>query len=89
MGSNGSAASNTYPRENIATAPPSVVMVSIVVAALPEGVTLEGAKLQVELLGKPAQVRVGVKMTDTWDPEHVSVNWMKERRGFTGWLARG
>jgi hypothetical protein len=40
-------------------------------------------------LGQPEQVRAGVKMTDAWDAEHVTVDWMKKRRGFTRWLARG
>jgi hypothetical protein len=38
-------------------------------------------------LGKPAHVRIGAKMTDAWNPEHVTVDWMKKPRGFTKWLA--
>jgi hypothetical protein len=40
-------------------------------------------------VGSPEDVRVGVKMTDAFDPSHVLVDWLKKPRGFTTWLAAG
>jgi hypothetical protein len=41
----------------MATAPPSVAIVSVLLAAAPDGVTLGGAKVQVAPLGNPAQLK--------------------------------
>ena len=40
-------------------------------------------------IGSPAQVRVGVRMTDHHDPSHPVTDWMSGWRRFTGWMSRG
>lgn len=40
-------------------------------------------------LGSPAKARVGVKMVDPTDGSHVITDWMKGKRQFTRWLAKG
>ena len=45
------------------------------------------ASIARKCLGKPAQVRIGAKMTSNWNPEHPTTDWMKKPRGFTQWLA--
>ncbi len=40
-------------------------------------------------LGKPAELRVGVKMVDLWDGSHPVRDWFKGARSWTRWLDRG
>lgn len=47
------------------------------------------AKVSRACLGKPATVRVGVKMTDHVDADHVVTDWLKGKRAYTTWLAVG
>lgn len=58
------------------------------------GVVLDNAgdvvrfKVRRNCLGKPAEVRVGVKMRDLWDGSHPLTDWLKHPRAFTRWLSR-
>jgi hypothetical protein len=40
-------------------------------------------------IGSPAEVRVGVRMTDNYDASHPITDWMLGTRRFTGWMVRG
>jgi hypothetical protein len=39
-------------------------------------------------IGSPAQVRVGVRMTDHHDPSHPVTDWLLGPRRFTDWMSR-
>ena len=72
-GSTGSAAANANANggEYIETAPPSVPILSVVVTALPAGVTLAGVKVQLAFLGNPVQAKLTAALNP---PEGVIVS---------------
>lgn len=42
-----------------------------------------------ECLGKPAKVRVGVKMVDLYDGSHPVTDWLGKPRSYTAWVTKG